>query len=152
MLVEPAQKSLAGVKAETLRDRGAGRGARQQLTTGLIQPHAVQQTAVTGAASGIGRATAVAAARAGAELVLTDIDSDGLQAVVERIRRHAVTPEQAAASILDGIRHRRWMVFTSPDIRIGYWFQRKWAWPFEQVMRWLNNRLYRVAQTARQDA
>ncbi|WP_051161037.1 SDR family oxidoreductase [Nocardia transvalensis] len=42
---------------------------------------------VTGAASGIGRATAIAAARAGAELVLTDIDADGLAATAEEIGR-----------------------------------------------------------------
>src|SRR3954447_20109637 len=40
---------------------------------------------ITGAASGIGRATAVAAAREGALLVLTDIDADGLAATAERI-------------------------------------------------------------------
>ena len=40
---------------------------------------------ITGAGSGIGRATAVMAARAGAELVLTDIDARSLEAVAEEI-------------------------------------------------------------------
>ncbi|WP_280368734.1 SDR family oxidoreductase [Nocardia wallacei] len=44
-----------------------------------------KKTLVTGAASGIGRATATAAARAGAELVLTDIDAAGLAETVEAI-------------------------------------------------------------------
>jgi NAD(P)-dependent dehydrogenase (short-subunit alcohol dehydrogenase family) len=41
---------------------------------------------ITGAASGIGRATALAAARRGADLYLTDISAEGLQATAEKIR------------------------------------------------------------------
>ena len=41
---------------------------------------------ITGAASGIGRATAVAAARKGAVLFLTDIDAERLEKVAEQIR------------------------------------------------------------------
>lgn len=41
---------------------------------------------VTGAASGIGRATALAAARRGAELHLTDVDAAGLEGTAEAIR------------------------------------------------------------------
>ncbi|MGH8881213.1 MAG: SDR family NAD(P)-dependent oxidoreductase, partial [Stackebrandtia sp.] len=44
-----------------------------------------KKTLVTGAASGIGRATAIAAAAQGAELVLTDIDAAGLADIVEEI-------------------------------------------------------------------
>ena len=42
---------------------------------------------ITGAASGIGEATAIAAARAGADLYLTDISAPGLEGTVEEIRR-----------------------------------------------------------------
>src|SRR3954452_11599391 len=41
---------------------------------------------VTGAASGIGRATAVASARKGAQLFLTDINEAPLQAVAAELR------------------------------------------------------------------
>jgi NAD(P)-dependent dehydrogenase (short-subunit alcohol dehydrogenase family) len=41
---------------------------------------------ITGAASGIGRATAVAAGREGAELFLTDIQAEALQQVADEIR------------------------------------------------------------------
>uniref|UniRef100_UPI0034DB4C8A SDR family NAD(P)-dependent oxidoreductase n=1 Tax=Nocardia farcinica TaxID=37329 RepID=UPI0034DB4C8A len=45
------------------------------------------KTVITGAASGIGRATALAAAAQGAELVLIDIDAAGLAATVADIER-----------------------------------------------------------------
>ena len=41
---------------------------------------------ITGAASGIGRATAIAAARKGARLFLTDINAEALEHVAEEIR------------------------------------------------------------------
>jgi NAD(P)-dependent dehydrogenase (short-subunit alcohol dehydrogenase family) len=47
---------------------------------------------VTGAASGIGRATALAAARQGAELFLTDIDAAGLESAAAEIARAGGRP------------------------------------------------------------
>ncbi|HMJ04210.1 MAG TPA: SDR family NAD(P)-dependent oxidoreductase, partial [Conexibacter sp.] len=41
---------------------------------------------LTGAASGIGRATALAAAARGAELVLTDLQAEALERVAEEVR------------------------------------------------------------------
>jgi NAD(P)-dependent dehydrogenase (short-subunit alcohol dehydrogenase family) len=53
---------------------------------------------ITGAASGIGRATAFAAAARGADLYLTDIQAEALERVVEEIRRAggAVSHSEAA--------------------------------------------------------
>jgi NAD(P)-dependent dehydrogenase (short-subunit alcohol dehydrogenase family) len=56
-------------------------------------------------------------------------------------RKYAVTPEKAAAAILAGIKANRYLIFTSRDIAVGYWFQRKFAWPYELAMRLLNDRL-----------
>ena len=47
---------------------------------------------VTGAASGIGRATAVAFAAAGARLVLVDRDTDRLQGVADEVAAHGAAP------------------------------------------------------------
>jgi NAD(P)-dependent dehydrogenase (short-subunit alcohol dehydrogenase family) len=51
---------------------------------------------LTGAASGIGRATALAAAARGAELVLTDLQADPLERVVEEVRAVGGTVLHAA--------------------------------------------------------
>ena len=68
---------------------------------------------VTGAASGIGRATAQVLAREGARVVATDMNEVGVQAVVEGIRanggaaralRQDVTSEDNWHEVIDGIR------------------------------------------------
>lgn len=79
-------------------------------------------------------------------IVGVDRNDPDVAALVSRFQRHAVTPEKAASAILKGVRRKRFMVFTSLDIRIGYWFQRKWAWPFELVMRLINLKAFRLAQ------
>ncbi len=59
-----------------------------------------------------------------------------------------VTPETAAKAILKGI--------TPPPLHglhvaqmsaIGYWWQNKFALPYELVMRFLNNRINTIAET-----
>ncbi len=67
----------------------------------------------------------------------------------KRFQRHAVTPEKAAAAILEGIRRNRYLIYTSPEIRIGYWFKRKFAWPLEVVIRLLGRQLEAVARKQR---
>jgi NAD(P)-dependent dehydrogenase (short-subunit alcohol dehydrogenase family) len=69
-------------------------------------------------------------------------------------RKRAVTPERAAEAILRGIARNHYMVFTSADIRVGHWFQRKLALPYELVMRMLNDRFHRLrtVSAARADA
>jgi NAD(P)-dependent dehydrogenase (short-subunit alcohol dehydrogenase family) len=60
---------------------------------------------VTGAASGIGRATAIALARRGARLVLTDVDADGLESAAAEIRSAGGTVlHSAALDVSDGDR------------------------------------------------
>lgn len=71
------------------------------------------------------------------------------QKLKQHFVKHAVAPEQAALAIVRGIKANRYMVFTSTDIAIGYWFQQKFAWPYELAMRLLNHQLYKVAVRAR---
>ncbi|TXH05826.1 MAG: SDR family oxidoreductase [Nevskiaceae bacterium] len=77
-----------------------------------------------------------------------DTQHPKVQALRARFRRHAVTPERAAAAILRGVRRGDYLVFTSPDIRIGYWFQCKLPLFYELAMRFLNGRLYALAEKA----
>ena len=56
---------------------------------------------VTGAASGIGRATALALAREGAQLVVSDIDAEGLDGTVEQGKATGATFRALAGDTSD---------------------------------------------------
>jgi NAD(P)-dependent dehydrogenase (short-subunit alcohol dehydrogenase family) len=79
------------------------------------------------------------------EIVGVDREDPEVRKLVRRFEKHAVSPEHVAAKILKGIRKDRYMVFTSRDTQIGFWVQRKFAWPYELAMRLLNDRLVKVA-------
>lgn len=51
---------------------------------------------------------------------------------------HAVSPESAARSIIRGVERDRYMIYTSPDIRIGHWAQRFFPPSYNLAMRGLN--------------
>ena len=85
---------------------------------------------ITGAASGIGRATAIAAAEKGAVLFLTDIQAEALDAVAEKI--------------LAGIERNRFMVFTSADIHALHLVQRYVPPLYRLVIRVLDHELNRA--------
>jgi A-factor type gamma-butyrolactone 1'-reductase (1S-forming) len=56
---------------------------------------------VTGAAAGIGRASAVAFARAGAAVALVDIDEEGLEETAATVRAHGQRAEAFVADVTD---------------------------------------------------
>ncbi len=72
-------------------------------------------------------------------------DDPEVQALKRYFVKRAVSPAQAARAILKGVKARRYMVFTSPDIWLGYWSQRLFAPPYEFVMNKLNDRLHALA-------
>jgi NAD(P)-dependent dehydrogenase (short-subunit alcohol dehydrogenase family) len=80
------------------------------------------------------------------DIVGVDRDNPQIRKLVDRFERHAAEPEQVAQKILAGVERNRYMVFTSADTRIGFWFQRKFAPPYELAMRLLNDRLTAAAR------
>jgi NAD(P)-dependent dehydrogenase (short-subunit alcohol dehydrogenase family) len=82
------------------------------------------------------------------EIVGVDRESPAMRKLVERFEKRAVSPEHVAEKIVEGVEKNRYMVFTSADIRIGYWVQRKFAPPYELAMRVLNDQLHKVARRA----
>jgi NAD(P)-dependent dehydrogenase (short-subunit alcohol dehydrogenase family) len=79
------------------------------------------------------------------EIVGLDRNAPSWQKMRRRFQQHAIKPERAARAILDGIRRNRYMVFTSSDVRVGHWFQNKFAWPYEQVMKKFSDTIHKVA-------
>lgn len=61
-------------------------------------------------------------------------------------QKHSVTPDQAATSILEGVRRGRYMVYTSPDIRLAYAAQRVAPPLYGLAMRFLQRKINRAAK------
>jgi NAD(P)-dependent dehydrogenase (short-subunit alcohol dehydrogenase family) len=71
-------------------------------------------------------------------------------------RKHAVTPEQAAAAILDGVCRGRYWIYTSNDVRLAHALQRYVPFAYDwlmRVMNWGANKvLPAVAEARRENA
>lgn len=78
------------------------------------------------------------------ELVGVDRESPKIQRLTQSFTKHAVSPEHVAASILRGVTRNRFLIYTSFDIRFGYWWARKFALPYEIVMRRASARFSRL--------
>lgn len=73
------------------------------------------------------------------EIAGVDRDDPRVRAAVHRFEKRAVTPEKVAGCIVRGVHRRRFLVYTSADVRFGYWWARKFAPPYEFVMQFANN-------------
>ncbi|WP_341257123.1 MULTISPECIES: SDR family oxidoreductase [Gordonia] len=74
------------------------------------------------------------------EIVGLDRSDPRVAKQVDGFHKIAVTPEKAAAAIIRGVTKNKYMVYTSFDVRFGYWWARKFALPYEVAMRIANNR------------
>ncbi len=64
-------------------------------------------------------------------------------------RKHAASPDDVAAKIVDAIKKRRALVYTSRDIQAAFLLQRYVPPAYSFVMQRLNDRMVRVADKAR---
>ncbi|MBM7366335.1 SDR family oxidoreductase [Gordonia hydrophobica] len=80
------------------------------------------------------------------DIVGLDRQNTAVQQQVAGFHKIAVTPEKAAQAILRGVTGNKYMVYTSFDIRFGYWWARKFALPYEVVMRIANNRFDQLSR------
>jgi len=78
------------------------------------------------------------------ELVGVDKDNPRIKRLTTAFTKHAASPEYVAAAILRGIERNRFLVYTSFDIRFGYWWARKFAYPYEFVIRRTSDRFNRL--------
>src|SRR4051794_11009927 len=66
---------------------------------------------------------------------------------IKHFRKRATSSEDAAEAILEGVRRGRYMVYTSRDVRFGFWVQRKFALPYELAMRAANRQFDRLLRS-----
>jgi NAD(P)-dependent dehydrogenase (short-subunit alcohol dehydrogenase family) len=79
-------------------------------------------------------------------IVGVDPASPRIRKLKARFEKRAVSPEHVAGKIVEGIERNRYLVFTSRDIQLGHWVQRKFAPPYELAMRAMNEVLTRAAE------
>jgi NAD(P)-dependent dehydrogenase (short-subunit alcohol dehydrogenase family) len=78
------------------------------------------------------------------EIAGVDQSSPRFERFAARFRRRAVSPERAAQKVLQGVERNRYWVYTSRDIQVGHFFQRKLEWPYVLAMRAANDRFTAV--------
>jgi NAD(P)-dependent dehydrogenase (short-subunit alcohol dehydrogenase family) len=83
-------------------------------------------------------------------LEIADVDRDTplMRKFGARFRKRAETPDAAAAAILDGIERDRYWVYTSRDVRVGHFLQRRFETGYALVMRLANDRFAKVMDAA----
>lgn len=69
------------------------------------------------------------------EIAGVDRTSPAFERLHARFRKRAVTPEEAATSILDGVRRNKYWVYTSGDIRAMHFLQRHFSPGYVLAMR-----------------
>lgn len=81
------------------------------------------------------------------EVAGIDTTSKRFQKMQARFRKRAVTPEQAANSIIRGVIAKRYLVHTSGDIRLLYAVKHFMPHVYNVVMRVANAAMYRAMKT-----
>ena len=82
------------------------------------------------------------------EIAGIDRTSPTIQRFTRRFQRDAVTPETAAARILEGVERNRYWVYTSRDIRIAHFLQRRFETGYALIMRFASDRFAAVMRKA----
>ena len=83
------------------------------------------------------------------EIANADRTSAPFERETARFQRHAISPEQAAAKIIEGVERNRYWVYTSRDIQVGHFLQRRFEGGYALVMRLLNARFGALAAKAK---
>jgi NAD(P)-dependent dehydrogenase (short-subunit alcohol dehydrogenase family) len=77
-----------------------------------------------------------------------DRDHPLMQKMTQRFQGHAKSPDHVARCIISGVERNRYLVVTSPDIRVGIMAQRFFPPGYELAMRLANRQLVRVVGKA----
>lgn len=83
------------------------------------------------------------------EVAGVDRSRGPLAKATEKFRERAVSPEQAAARIIAGVERDRYWVYTSRDIQIAHFLQRRFETPYVWIMRAVNSRFTKIAEGSR---
>ena len=83
------------------------------------------------------------------EIAGVNKESSTLKKFTGRFQRHAATPEEAAAKIIQGVERNRFWVYTSADIRIFHFLRRHFEFGYPLVMQLINDRFSAILRRAK---
>lgn len=83
------------------------------------------------------------------EIVGVDRTHPEAERLEKKFNKRTVTPEKVAQQIIKGIKKKKFLVFTSNDIKLLYWFKRKMFPLYHMIMKKLNKLLNEVAEIIR---
>jgi len=83
------------------------------------------------------------------EIVGVDRTHPEAKKLEEKFNKRTVTPEKVAQQIIKGIKKKKFLVFTSNDIKLLYWLKRKTFPLYHMVMKKLNKLLTEGAEITR---
>jgi NAD(P)-dependent dehydrogenase (short-subunit alcohol dehydrogenase family) len=83
------------------------------------------------------------------EIVGANREHPVMKKLTGRFEAHATSPDDVAAQIIDATKRGRYLVLTSPQVRIGYLAQRFMPLVYERAMRIANDQLVRAATRSR---
>jgi NAD(P)-dependent dehydrogenase (short-subunit alcohol dehydrogenase family) len=86
------------------------------------------------------------------EIAGVDRTTPIMQRFSARFQKDAVTPETAAARILAGVERNRYWVYTSRDIQVAHFLQRRFETGYALIMRFASDRFAAVMRKAELDA
>ncbi|HET8639484.1 MAG TPA: SDR family oxidoreductase [Solirubrobacterales bacterium] len=81
-------------------------------------------------------------------IVGVDTEAPAIRKLKARFEKRAVSPETVAEKIIGGIEKDRYMVYSSRDIQVGHWVQRKFEPLYTFAMRRANDYLTKAARRA----
>jgi NAD(P)-dependent dehydrogenase (short-subunit alcohol dehydrogenase family) len=82
------------------------------------------------------------------DIVGVNREAPALKKMTGRFQRHAKTPDQVAQSILKGVKKDRYLVYTSRDIQLLHFVQRKFELPYRLIMRVMNDQMRAITKKA----
>jgi NAD(P)-dependent dehydrogenase (short-subunit alcohol dehydrogenase family) len=80
------------------------------------------------------------------EIAGVDTSTPAMERLRAGFRRRAVKPEVAAARILEGVERNRYWIYTSRDIRVAHFLQRRFESAYALLMRVVNDRFTAIAR------
>lgn len=81
-------------------------------------------------------------------IVGVDTEAPAIRKLKARFEKRAVSPETVAEKIVAGIEKNRYLVYSSRDIQVGHWVQRKFEPLYTFAMRRANDYLTKAARRA----